>query len=345
MNCEFLLRVAVNAISIFVLIALGAVVMACATSSGGASGSLPLRVLADVPLTGGTTRFDYQSFDSTSERLYIAHLGSDLMTVFDVNKQAVVGDVKDLKRVHGVLAVPALHRVYASATGTNELAVIDDQNLSVVARVPAGDYPDGIAYASKANKIYVSDLHGKSDTVIDARTNQRLTTIPLGGGAGNSQYDSQADRIFVTVEGREDLAEIDPNLDQVVAHYPLTGCKGSHGLLIDSEHRLAFAACEDNAKLVVFDLQTKKTTATLSVGADPDVLAFDAGLQRLYVSAESGMVTIFDERDRGLQKVGEALLAPNAHSVAVDATTHRVYFPLQNINGKPVLRIAVPSDR
>ena len=337
--------VAVNRISIFVLIVLGALVMACATSSGGASGSLPLRVLADVPLTGGTTRFDYQSLDSTSGRLYIAHLGSDLMTVFDVNKQAVVGDVKDLKRVHGVLAVPALHRVYASATGTNELAVIDDQNLSVVARVPAGDYPDGIAYASKANKIYVSDLHGKSDTVIDARTNQRLTTIPLGGGAGNSQYDSQADRIFVTVEGREDLAEIDPNLDQVVAHYPLTGCKGSHGLLIDSEHRLAFAACEDNAKLVVFDLQTKKTTATLSVGADPDVLAFDAGLQRLYVSAESGMVTIFDERDRGLQKVGEALLAPNAHSVAVDATTHRVYFPLQNINGKPVLRIAVPSDR
>ena len=345
MNCEFLLRVAVNAVLIFVLIGLGALVMACATSSGGASGSLPLRVLADVPLTGGTTRFDYQSLDSTSGRLYIAHLGSDLMTVFDVNKQAVVGDVKDLKRVHGVLAVPALHRVYASATGTNELAVIDDQNLSVVARVPAGDYPDGIAYASKANKIYVSDLHGKSDTVIDARTNQRLTTIPLGGGAGNSQYDSISDRIFVTVEGREELAEIDPNLDQVVAHYPLTGCKGSHGLLIDSEHRLAFAACEDNAKLVVFDLQTKKTTATLSVGADPDVLAFDAGLQRLYVSAESGMVTIFDERDRGLQKVGEALLAPNAHSVAVDATTHRVYFPLQNINGKPVLRIAVPSDR
>jgi hypothetical protein len=50
----------VNAIPIFVLIALGAVVMACATSSGVASGSLPLRVLADVPLTGGSSRFDYQ---------------------------------------------------------------------------------------------------------------------------------------------------------------------------------------------------------------------------------------------------------------------------------------------
>jgi len=310
-----------------------------------ATGSLPLRVLADVPLTGGTTRFDYQSLDSSTGRLYIAHLGSDLMTVFDVNKQTAVGDVKDLKRVHGVLAVPELHRVYASATGTNELAVIDEQSLSIVARVPAGDYPDGIAYAAKANKIYVSDLHGKTDTVIDAKTNQRVTTIPLGGGAGNSQYDSVSERVFVTVDGKEELAEIDPNTDQIVARYPLSGCKGSHGLLIDSEHHLAFAACEDNSKLVVFDLQTKKATATLSVGADPDVLAFDEGLQRLYVSAESGIITVFDERERGLEKVGEGLLAPNAHSVAVDPSTHRVYFPLQNVNGKPVLRIMVPSDK
>src|SRR5258705_8732652 len=88
----------------------------------GSPGNLPLRTLSDVPLTGGATRLDYQSLDSDHGRLYIAHLGSDLMTVFDVNKQAIVGDVKDLKRVHGVLAVPVLHRIYASATGTNELA-------------------------------------------------------------------------------------------------------------------------------------------------------------------------------------------------------------------------------
>jgi len=314
-------------------------------SAAALTANLPLRTLSDVPLTGGATRLDYQSLDSENGRLYIAHLGSDLMTVFDVNKQTMVGDVKDLKRVHGVLAVPELHRVYASATGTNELAVIDDQNLTIVARVPAGDYPDGIAYAAKENKVYVSDLHGKTDTVIDAKTNQVLTTIALGGGAGNSQYDAVSDRIFVTVDGREELAEIDPATDQVVARYPLTGCKGSHGLLIDSENRLAFAACEENSKLVVFDLQSKKATAAIAVGADPDVLAFDSGLHRLYVSAESGNITIFDERDKSLVKIGEGLFAANAHSVAVDSRTHRVYFPLQNVGGKPVLRIALPSDK
>lgn len=267
------------------------------------------------------------------------------MTVFDVNKQTVVGDVKDLKRVHGVLAVPELHRVYASATGTNELAVINDQTLQIGARVPAGDYPDGIAYASKEGKIYVSDLHGKTDTVIDAKTNQRIATIELGGGAGNTQYDPVSDRIFVTVDGRNELAEIDPHSDQIAGRYPLTGCRGSHGLLIDSEHRLAFAACEDNAKLVLFDLDTKKATATYSVGADPDVLAFDRVFSRLYVSAESGIISIFDERGRSLEKIGEGFFAANAHSVAVDSRTHRVYFPLQNVGGKPLLRITLPTDK
>lgn len=308
-------------------------------------GTLPLRTLSDVPLTGGPTRLDYQSLDSESGRLYIAHLGSDLMTVFDVNKQTIVGDVKDVKRVHGVLAVPALHRVYASATGTNELAVIDDQTFQILARVPAGDYPDGVAYAIKANKIYVSDLHGKTDTVIDAKTNRRLATIALGGGGGNTQYDSVSEHIFVTVHRQNQLAEIDPTKDQLVARYAIAGCSEPHGLLIDSEHRLAFVVCEDNAKLAVFDLEAKKMMAVHSVGADPDVLAFDKGFGRLYVSAESGIITIFDEHGRNLEKVGEGFFAPNAHSVAVDSNTHRVYLPLQNVGGKPVLRIAVPSDK
>src|SRR5947209_4188961 len=324
-----------------VLAVLTAMVAVCVPPKG----ELPLKNLRDVPLTGGTSRFDYQSMDSERGRLYIAHLGADLMTVFDTNSQSVVGDVSGLKRVHAVLAVPELHRVYASATGKNELAVIDDKTLRVETRVPAGDYPDGIAYASKEMKLYVSDLHGKTETVIDAKTNRQVTTIELGGGAGNTQYDSASGHIFVTIHRLNQLAEIDPQTDKITARYELPGCSASHGLLIDGEHRLAFVACEENARLAVFDLESKKMSSVQAVGNDPDVLAFDQALGRLYVSAESGVVAIFDERGRSLEKLGEGLYAAHAHSVAVDGRTHRVYFPLENVDGKPVLRIAVPSDK
>jgi len=327
---------------IVVMLALAAVVCVVCTAQ---TAKLPLRGERDVPLSGRATRFDYQSFDPQNNRLYIAHLGDDMMTVFDTNAGKIVGDVKEIKRVHGVVAVPELHRVYATATGKNELAVIDDQTLQVVARIPVGDYPDGVAYASKEMRLYVSDLHGKTETVIDAKTNQTVATIPLGGGAGNTQYDAATDRIFVTVHKVNQLVEIDPQTDKIVGRYELPGCEESHGLLIDSEHQMAFAACEENAKLAVFDLSAKKMTELHSVGDDPDVLAFDKGLNRLYVSAESGILSVFDVRGRGLVKVGEGFFAVKAHSVAVDSRTHRVYLPLENVEGRPALRITLPIDK
>jgi DNA-binding beta-propeller fold protein YncE len=84
-----------------------------------------------------------------------------------------------------------------------------------------------------------------------------------------------------------------------------------------------------------------KVTGTASVGGSPDVLAFDPGLRRLYVAAETGDVAVFQELGRKLKKLGEDLLAPEAHVVAVDPTTHLVYFPLQS---GPTLRIMKPKQ-
>ena len=305
---------------------------------------LPLRTETEVPLTGKASRLDYVSFDEQGERLYIAHLGDSMLTVVDTKANKVIGDVKDLKHVHGVLAVPETHRVYASATGTDELAVIDDRTLQVIARVPTGKYPDGIAYDSTEKKLYVSNKQGRSDTVIDASSNKVVTTIPRGGPAGNTRYDPVSNRIYVAVSGLNQIVEIDPTTYKIVASDPLPGCSGAHGLLIDGERRLAFAACEDNAKLAVFDLAAKKPAAVYRVGDSPDVLAFDAGMRRLYVSSESGYLTIFDEMTGGLETVGNEFYAANAHTVAVDSSNHRIFLPLENVNGKPVLRIAVPSD-
>ena len=70
--------------------------------------ALGLRQVADVPLTGDTSRFDYESLDQMSGRLYIAHLGASTVTVFDTHSQQVIGDINGVSGVHGVLAVPQL---------------------------------------------------------------------------------------------------------------------------------------------------------------------------------------------------------------------------------------------
>jgi YVTN family beta-propeller protein len=292
----------------------------------------------DVPLPGDTSRFDYVSLDPSSHRLFIAHLGAGTMPVYDIGTAAMIGEVQNVPGVHGVLAVPELGRVYASATDSNQVAVIDPQSLTVTATIPGGEYPDGIAFDPELGKLYVSDESGGTDTVIDTASNQVVATIPLGGEVGNTQFDAGAHRIIAAVQTRNQVVTIDPQTDQVTGRYDTPGCDHPHGVQISPDRRLAFVACENNAKLIVMDLQSMSITDSFDVGSVPDVLAFDAPRRVLYVAAESGPATAFSETDTGLKPLAQQDVGPNAHSVAVDPDTGHVYFPLANLGGKPVLR-------
>ena len=304
-----------------------------------------LQRLADVPLGGGPTRLDYASLDQRRHLLFIAHLGDSAVIVFDTEARRVTARITGLAKVHGVLAIPELDTVYASATGTNEIVAIDEGTLTVTARIPGGVYPDGLAYAPTAHKLYVSDELGGTETVIDVRTNARVATIALGGEVGNSQYDPVSRHIFANVQTRRQLIEIDPSTDKVSARIDLPAAESNHGLLLVPEQRRAFIACEGNHRLLVVDLEARKTIASFEVGESPDVLAYDPGLQQVYVAAESGVVAMFSARSGETTRLGADFIGPNAHVVAVDPLTHSVFFPLKNVGGRPVLRIMKPGAR
>lgn len=302
----------------------------------------PLRLVADIPMPGPAVRFDYQSFDAASGRLYIAHMNADQLVVFDAHSRQVVANLDGFPRVHGVWAVPDLGRVYASVTGDHQVAVVDMKTLKTLAKVGPVVYPDGLAYAPGPGRIFVSDEHGKADAVIDVRTSTLVTSIALGGEAGNTVYDSGSGQILVAVHEPAELVAIDPATARIVARHPLPGTKEPHGVSLDVRQRLAFVAGQENGTLAVFDLTGKKVLATHRVGDSPDVLAFDADLGRLYVSSESGTLSVFKQRGKELVLEGEMSI-PHAHTVCVDPTTHLVYLPLENIDGRPILRIMEPN--
>jgi len=303
----------------------------------------PLKKVEDVPLPGPAVRFDYQSIDPAHGRLYISHMNADQLVVFDTKARKVVANLDGFPSVHGVWAVPELSRVYASATGEHKVAVVDMQTLKTIAKTGPVQYPDGIAYAPAAKRVFVSDEHGDADAVIDATTNSLVTTIPLGGGAGNTVYDAGSGHILVAVHEKNELVAIDPATAQIIGRYSVPGVENPHGIALDVAARLAFVAGEENHELAVVDLTSMKVLATYPVGKDPDVLAFDPGLKRLYVSAESGTVTVFRENGKALLQEG-TLAMPHAHTVCVDPETHLVYFPLQNVEGRAVLRIMEPGE-
>jgi DNA-binding beta-propeller fold protein YncE len=304
---------------------------------------LPLQTVARVPLSGPAVRFDYTSLDPSTERLWISHMNASQLLAFDVRRRRLVKTIP-APGVHGVIAVPQLGRVYASATDAQQVFTIDARTGAILARAPAGKYPDGLAYDPIERHVFISDESGGIETVITA-VGRRIATIPLGGEAGNVQYDAGSKRILVAVQTRNDLAVIDPRSNRIVRRVPLAGCAGDHSLYVDAPHRLAFVACTENATLLTLDLRTMTVTGVFGVGASPDVLAFDSGLRRLYVSAESGQVAVFAETTHSARRLGLSFLAPRAHTVAVDPRTHLVYFPLESGTtgtGSPELLVMRP---
>jgi len=315
--------------------------LACTTAfSRGQQQQLPaaFNTIQDVLLPGDTSRFDYESIDPTTHRLFIAHLGAGTVPVYDIPSGAMLGEVQNVPGVHGVLAVPELGRVYATATNANQVAVIDPQALTVITTIPGGEYPDGLAYDPEGGKLYVSDESGGTDTVIDTATNQVVATIPLCGEVGNTQFDAAGHQVMAAVQTRNQVVTIDPQTDQVSGRYDTPGCDHPHGLQVSPDRRLAFVACEGNNKLVVMDLGSMQVTGSFDVGSNPDVLAFDGARRVLYVASERGPLFAFSETDTGLKPLAQGDVGPNAHVVTVDQDTGRIYLPLANVSGHPVLR-------
>lgn len=323
--------------------------VACATLAGCSSSpepdsGLPLRQVSETALTGGPVRFDYAALDAERGRLFIAHMGAGELIEVDVHRRAVVRTLPDLPDVHGVIVVPDRHRVYVTATGVNQLVAIDEDSGRVLFRAPTDTYPDGLAYDPVRRAVWTTNESAGTETAVDAETGAVRATVPLGGEVGNVVYDSVRDKMVVAVQGRNDLAVIDPIAFTVTERIPTPDCEHPHGQALDAPDQVMFVGCEANATMITVDLAHRAVLDHHAVGETPDVIAYDPGARRVYVAAESGWVSIFDD-DRGhLTERGSAHLADGAHSLALDPTTHHSYFPIpKGRDGSPVLREFEPT--
>jgi hypothetical protein len=108
--------------------------------------SLPLRIDARMTLPAPSSRFDFADVDPSTHRLFLGQLGASRLLEIAPTTQRVVHITTGLSDVHGVIVVPALHRVFATATGTNQLVAPDETTGAELFRTKTGQYPDGLTY-------------------------------------------------------------------------------------------------------------------------------------------------------------------------------------------------------
>src|SRR3569623_7592 len=318
-------------------------VVACTGKGGSAPSGTLLTLVNDVPLPGAANRFDYQEIDAANNQLVVAHMNDNAVLVLSLANGSEKKLLPTIPTPRGV----ALGDCKNNVTSTpSKLVIIDATTLTEITRVDTGSSPDGDAFDPDDKIVGVSDQgDGALSLIANSGTGTR-TPVALGTETGNVVYDASRKQFWITVvksSGPNVLVEVDPKASTVTTTIPLPGCGGAHGLRLHPDGKSAFIACEDNDKLARGVLGTQAITIG-ATGAGPDVLSIDTGKGWLYVSGESGDVTIWDINQPGTALVGHVHPGDNAHTVAADPTTHRVFFPLpQGTASTPVLRVMRPS--
>jgi DNA-binding beta-propeller fold protein YncE len=307
---------------------------------------LPLTLVGDVDLPGNTTRFDYQDVDRELGHLVVAHMNDASVVILDLKDGAVLKVLPNIPTARGVVVASEASRIFVTSS-PDQLVMIDSKALVEVGRATTGRGPDGVGWDPVHRIVGVSDQGDGAVSLLADAGNGARVQVPLGIGTGNVAFDEKRSAFWVTVVGRSapnQLVMIDPVLGKKTTSIDLPGCDGAHGLRISADGRSAFVACEGNNAVARVELDGSHSIVTASTGDGPDVLSIDPGLGWLYVAAESGDLVVFDVGKPGLTTIDREHPGDHAHSVAVDPSTHRVFFPLmRGPKGSPAMRIMQPT--
>lgn len=296
-------------------------VMASGRAVPASPGPSGYHVLKTIPLPG-TQAFDYLSMDSDARHLYVSRQGH--VDVVDVDSGTLVGNISDLKGVHGIALAPDLGRGFTTNGGDQSSTIVDLKTLQKIGTVKTvGKNPDSMAYDSFTKRVFIMDAASDGVTVIDAVSGTVAGSIDLAGTPEFVVSDGKG-KVYINITDKGHIAEIDARTLKVLHRWPLAPGYNPSGLAMDREHRRLFSTCE--RMVVVMNADTGKVVVTIPTGNGTDAAGFDPGAQLAFASAGEGLLTVIHEDSPNkfslLEQVPTRYLA---RTLAVDLKTHNVY--------------------
>lgn len=128
---------------------------------------------------GGDGGWDYLAFDAKGKRLFITR--SNRVVVVDPATGKVLGEIRGLKRGHGVaLAYPTGHGFVTSGADST-VTMFDLKTLAPLKRIHAAVDDDAVLYDPASTRVFTFNGDAQSATAIDPVKGEKIGDLPLGG--------------------------------------------------------------------------------------------------------------------------------------------------------------------
>ena len=282
-----------------------------------------------LPLHTRPGGFDHAAIHQGTGRLYVAHTINDAVDVIDCPQDRYLHSIPGLTGVAGALVSDERNLIFTSNRGENTVGIFAPDDEAGLVRVAVGVRPNGLAYDPARNLLLAANVGDPAQpgsftvSVVDVAQRALMASIPVPGRTRWPIYDAGAQVFYVNIMEPAQIVVIaaaDPTRVAVTIPIPIAG---PHGLDLDSERGRLFCAC-DGKELVVLDTRTRAITDTLAISGVPDVVFFNAGLQRLYVAiGDPGVIDVFDTV--AMRRVEIVSTEQGAHTIGFDPACNKVY--------------------
>jgi YVTN family beta-propeller protein len=295
-------------------------------------------------LIGGAGGWDYLVIDAARRNLFISRF--DRVQVVDIDHGSLAATIPGMQGVHGIALVASLHRGYTSNGQSDTLTVFDLDTFKPTGTVAAvGKGPDAIVYDAPSKHLFVFNAKGRDASVVDPVSEKVVATIALGGKPEFAAVGGNG-RLFVNIEDTAQLLAIDSMRNKIVATWKLEQCEEPSGLAFDGVHHRLFSTCQ-NGVMAVTDSATGRRVASVPIGQEPDAALFDESSGLIFSSnGKDGTLTVVHEDDADHYGVVSTVpTQKSARTMALDASTHRVYLVAADFGPPPAPTAGQPRPR
>jgi DNA-binding beta-propeller fold protein YncE len=291
---------------------------------------------------GGEGGWDLLAFDSATNRLYISR-GTHVMVV-DVDSGAIVGDIPNTPRVHGIAIATEFGKGFTTNGGDGTVTMFDLKTLKALSQIKVGENPDAIIYDPASKRIFSFNAKSKDVTAIDAKSGNVAGTLALPGQPELAVADEHG-KVFVNLEDKSAVVKFDANKLSIDATWPLAPGEEPTGIALDRKHHRVFAACA-NKLMVVLNAETGKVVTTLPIGSGVDGAGFDSELQLAFSPNGEGTLTVIREDSPDKFSVVENVATQRgARTMEVDQKGHRVFVVTAEFGPTPAPTAERPRPR
>ena len=258
--------------------------------------SAPLFLTRIIPIPDTPGRFDHMSVDNKRGLVFATVFGNDTVEVLQLERARRIHTITGaFNRPQAALYLPDLNRLAVSNSEDGTVKIFDGDSYKLIDTIKFPDDADNMRYDPATKRVYVGYGDGAIG-VFDATTSKRLEDYPLGVHPESFQLEQKGPRIFVNLASINQVAVIDRRTRKITK-WPLTEAGTNFPMALDEEHRRIFIAARRPARLLVLDMDTGKTIASLPGASDTDDMWYDTTRKRIYIPSGEGFMYCYQQVD------------------------------------------------